>query len=67
MMHLCADVGSLGFGAGLTSILAALAGLVPCAFSDGFAPAVSMQCVVYSHCVPPVLQIAQANEPNGQH
>lgn len=64
MVYLCADVGPLGFGAGLTSILAALVGLVPPAFSDAFPPAVSVQCSLWSHCMPPALQIAQANEAN---
>ena len=64
MMHLCADVGPLGLGAGLTSILAALAGLLLPAFSDASPPAASVQCALCLHCVPPVLQIAQANEPN---
>jgi hypothetical protein len=66
-MYLCADVGPLGFGAGLTSILAALAGLGAPAFSEAPPPSVSVQCAPCLHCMPPVLQIAQVNELNSQH
>jgi len=66
MMYLCADVGPLDFGTGLT-ILAALAGLVPPVFSEAPPPSVSVQCAPCLHCVPPVLQIAQVNKLNSQH
>lgn len=66
-MYLCADVGPLGFGTGLTSILAALAGLGAPAFSEAPPPSVSVQCAPCLHCMPPVLQIAQVNELNSQH